>query len=35
MPDLITFAKGVTSAYAPLGGMIVREPLIDRCWTRR
>jgi len=30
VPDLITFAKGVTSAYAPLGGMIVREPLIDR-----
>lgn len=29
VPDLITFAKGVTSAYAPLGGMIVREPLID------
>ena len=30
VPDLITFAKGVTSAYAPLGGMIVRAPLIDR-----
>ena len=29
-PDVITFAKGVTSAYAPLGGMIVRAPLIDR-----
>jgi adenosylmethionine-8-amino-7-oxononanoate aminotransferase len=29
VPDLITFAKGVTSAYAPLGGMIVREQLID------
>jgi len=29
VPDLMTFAKGVTSAYAPLGGMIVREPLID------
>lgn len=29
VPDVITFAKGVTSAYAPLGGMIVREPLID------
>jgi adenosylmethionine-8-amino-7-oxononanoate aminotransferase len=29
VPDIITFAKGVTSAYAPLGGMIVREPLID------
>ena len=29
VPDIMTFAKGVTSAYAPLGGMIVREPLID------
>jgi adenosylmethionine-8-amino-7-oxononanoate aminotransferase len=29
-PDVITFAKGVTSAYAPLGGMIVRTQLIDR-----
>ena len=26
-PDMITFAKGVTSAYAPLGGAIVRESL--------
>jgi taurine--2-oxoglutarate transaminase len=25
VPDLITFAKGVTSAYVPLGGVIVRE----------
>ncbi len=24
-PDMITFAKGVTSAYAPLGGVLVRE----------
>jgi len=29
VPDIMTFAKGVTSAYAPLGGMIVREPLIE------
>ena len=29
VPDLISFAKGVTSAYAPLGGIIVREPLMD------
>jgi taurine--2-oxoglutarate transaminase len=27
VPDLITFAKGVTSAYVPLGGVIVREKL--------
>src|SRR5665213_2926456 len=26
-PDIITFAKGVTSAYAPLGGAIVREEI--------
>ena len=28
-PDVITFAKGVTSGYAPLGGMIVREHLME------
>ena len=27
VPDLITFAKGVTSAYVPLGGVLVREEL--------
>jgi adenosylmethionine-8-amino-7-oxononanoate aminotransferase len=27
-PDIITFAKGVTSGYAPLGGMIVSERLM-------
>jgi taurine---2-oxoglutarate transaminase len=26
-PDIITFAKGVTSAYMPLGGILVRESL--------
>ena len=26
-PDMITFAKGVTSAYVPLGGVAVRESL--------
>jgi len=26
-PDLFTFAKGVTSAYVPLGGVAVTEPL--------
>src|SRR5579863_5752465 len=29
VPDIITFAKGVTSGYAPLGGMIVRDMLIE------
>lgn len=28
-PDLITFAKGATSGYAPIGGLIVRRPLAD------
>ncbi|WP_158885002.1 aspartate aminotransferase family protein [Amycolatopsis anabasis] len=27
VPDMITFAKGSTSGYAPLGGLIVRERL--------
>jgi len=27
VPDLITFAKGVTSGYVPLGGVLVRERL--------
>jgi adenosylmethionine-8-amino-7-oxononanoate aminotransferase len=28
-PDIITFAKGVTSGYSPLGGMLVRDALIE------
>jgi adenosylmethionine-8-amino-7-oxononanoate aminotransferase len=28
-PDIITFAKGVTSGYAPLGGMLVRDGLME------
>ena len=28
-PDIITFAKGVTSGYAPLGGMLVRDHLVE------
>jgi adenosylmethionine-8-amino-7-oxononanoate aminotransferase len=28
-PDIITFAKGVTSGYSPLGGMIVRDYLME------
>ncbi len=27
VPDMLTFAKGVTSAYVPLGGILVRESL--------
>jgi taurine--2-oxoglutarate transaminase len=27
VPDLITFAKGVTSGYVPLGGVLIRESL--------
>jgi adenosylmethionine-8-amino-7-oxononanoate aminotransferase len=33
VPDMITFAKGVTSAYMPLGGMIVRRPLVEEIWA--
>ena len=28
-PDIITFAKGVTSGYAPLGGMIASDALME------
>lgn len=28
-PDIITFAKGVTSGYAPLGGMVVSDRLFE------
>jgi taurine---2-oxoglutarate transaminase len=28
-PDLITFAKGITSGYVPLGGVIVSEKIYD------
>lgn len=30
VPDLITFAKGATSGYAPLGGVLIRDALADR-----
>ena len=33
-PDLLTFAKGVTSAYVPLGGVAVRESLANYFDTR-
>ncbi|GAA3745944.1 hypothetical protein HDA32_000353 [Spinactinospora alkalitolerans] len=29
LPDMITFAKGATSGYVPLGGMIARERLME------
>ncbi len=32
VPDIITFAKGVTSAYQPLGGFIARIPLVESVW---
>lgn len=32
VPDMITFAKGVTSAYQPLGGMVARRPLVESIW---
>ncbi len=32
-PDIITFAKGVTSGYAPLGGMMVADHLMEPFWS--
>ncbi len=32
VPDLITFAKGVTSAYQPLGGFVARKELVQKVW---
>lgn len=29
VPDLLTFAKGSTSGYAPMGGLLVRRPLAE------
>jgi adenosylmethionine-8-amino-7-oxononanoate aminotransferase len=30
VPDMITFAKGVTSGYAPLGGLVVSDRIAER-----
>lgn len=32
VPDMITFAKGVTSAYQPLGGVVMRTPLVEKIY---
>jgi adenosylmethionine-8-amino-7-oxononanoate aminotransferase len=29
LPDILTFAKGVTSGYSPLGGMLVRDEIME------
>ena len=29
VPDLITFAKGATSSYAPIGGLLIRRPVFE------
>lgn len=29
VPDLFTFAKGVTSGYIPLGGVVISDPVFD------
>lgn len=34
-PDLVTFAKGVTSGYVPLGGVIAGPRVVDAFWERR
>ncbi|MGW4586746.1 aminotransferase family protein [Amycolatopsis thermoflava] len=33
-PDLITFAKGVTSGYLPLGGVVVHGRVAEPFWAR-
>lgn len=30
IPDIITFAKGVTSGYVPLGGFVISDAVLDR-----
>lgn len=32
VPDMITFAKGVTSAYQPLGGVVIRSSLVEELY---
>jgi adenosylmethionine-8-amino-7-oxononanoate aminotransferase len=32
-PDLVTFAKGVTSGYLPLGGVVVSGRVAEAFWT--
>ena len=32
-PDMITFAKGVTSGYLPLGGVMVHDRVAEPFWT--
>ncbi len=32
-PDMITFAKGVTSGYLPLGGVMVHERIAEPFWS--
>lgn len=34
VPDMITFAKGVTSAYVPLGGVMIRETIASNFDTK-
>lgn len=29
VPDMVTFAKGATSGYAPVGGVLIRRPLVE------
>ena len=32
-PDMVTFAKGVTSGYLPLGGVLIHERLTEPFWS--
>ena len=35
VPDMIVFAKGVTSGYLPLGGVIVSDTVAEPFWDAR
>lgn len=35
VPDLITFAKGASSGYAPIGGVVIRQDLAHRLLTSK
>ena len=33
VPDMITFAKGVTSGYLPLGGVVISDEIAEPFWS--
>jgi len=34
VPDLLTFAKGATSGYVPVGGLVARQGLVETLWEK-